>query len=186
MADLVPPANDQYQSADRLEMLAGMLVSGAIPTEAIQSRPMLEVVEGRLKGVFFYAPAGRTPTALEVLTPDYLLYMDAVTGRLDSLTTLTPAKLRLKGNQGDIIARRPMLKPEAIDQAARNVTAMLEAQTSLMKPFAKQAESLTPTEVQAARDYDRLFKSTLEAEFREYYSTLGSSWFKWIARHVPK
>ncbi len=182
-AAIKPPT--EPQPMEQLTLLALRKVSSAIPMSRHQSFAIPAVKDGRLKVMFLYCPAGPSPKGKEILAPDYLETVDALTGRLDDFVTVTPRSLGQPGEINDVIGYVPMPPGMTPDQYMERRSRMLACMDRLVRPFFAGRKDLDVDQRRAAAEFRSLWETLSESALAPYYGSVGRPWFEWVGRVAP-
>lgn len=183
-AVLKPPT--EPQPMESLTLLALRKVSSAIPMSRHQSFVVPSVRDGRLKVLFMYCPAGPSPKGREILAPEYLETVDAITGRLDELVTVTPRSLGQPGEINDVLGYVPMPAGMTPDRYMERRSRMLACMDRLVKPFFAGRRDLDEEQRRAAVEFRSLWAALSESALAPYYESVGKPWFEWVRRVSPE
>jgi hypothetical protein len=165
------------QPIERLIRAASLHAAGALPLCDHQSLPIPVPGEIGLQVAFLHGRAVTMASHEQFLIapPQYISFVDAVTGTFRELRKLPPAPaVDLPAN----FAAPALDAPELLER--RNH--LLRCLEVLMPPFAARMPRLAGAVAQAALDLDPLFREVAEPAFLPHYADTGRPFFTWLAQ----
>jgi len=186
LGDLSALKPTEYKPLSLIAAVARRKVSSAVADETYQSLPIPVVKNGRLKVEFLYCAAGRTREGSELLAPDYLESMDAMTLRLDHLVSVSPESLGVPGEKmSQVIGVVPPyggLMPERYEERR---SSMLVSMDRLVVPFFAGRVPLSEEQRRAASEFRDGWAALAERPLVAYYDSVGKTFFDWFRRAAP-
>jgi len=158
------------------------------PPETRQSYP-IPVCEGKsLRAAFLFAPQGRANPVegLHLLAPTHLAFLDAVTGKFESIRQVKPADFGQTHAPGEDIGAHRM--PAGLNVATfyPEQDRLFGAYDLLLPAFAAGQSNHPPEVRRAAEEFRRLFPWLAEGPLMPYYHAVGKEFFTWVNRIPPE
>jgi hypothetical protein len=164
--------------------------TGPARTQSLYSRqsyPIPVRQEGGLRVAFLYCPHGRLDPAEgpHLLAPSHLAFLQAETGKFESIRQVTPADFGQPHQPGEDIGIHRMPAGLNVDTFYAEEDRLSRAYDVLLPAFAAGVTDYPPEVRKAAAEFRRLFPWLAEACLMPYYHTVGKEFFAWVNR-IPE
>jgi hypothetical protein len=154
------------------------------PPETRQSYP-IPLRQGRAQmAAFLYAPQGRANPVegLHLLAPTHLAFLNAETGRFESIRQVTPTDFGQAHTPGQDIGAHRMPTGLVVETFYSAQHQLFAAYDLVWPAFAAGQSNYSPAVRVAAAEFRRLFTWLAEAPLMPYYHAVGREFFTWVTR----
>lgn len=174
--------DNNFKSIESLIEVATSNMNAKLPEESHQSYPLPVRTAKGLRIVFIYCPSVLRPAeGLWLIAPTHLVNLDARSGELVTMESITPAYFGINDKEGKVLGRYNMLPEKRTPEEFFDMRGRLYRDfDGLIEPFSR-GKTTVPKEIQAmATEFKNLFSKVSEEPLLIYYEAIGKEFFEWL------
>lgn len=163
---------------------AFMQASGVIADEDRQSFPIPVIQQGEPWIVFLFSPSLARPKApTKMSPPSYVIQLNANTGKLKELLTVTPKDFDQKHAAGEMIGELSMPAGLSFEDFTHRRDRLYELYDELLPFFFTNCHIEDATLHALVKEFKQLFDLLSEPPLWPYYRSVGGNFFDWISEN---
>lgn len=163
---------------------AFMQASGVVADEDRQSFPIPVIQHGEPWIIYLFSPSLARPKApTKMSPPTYTIQLNASTGKLKKLLTVTPRDFNQKHETGEMIGELAMPAGLSFEDFTRKRDRLYELYDELLPVYFANCKIEDSTLHASAKEFKQLFDLLSESPLWPYYRSVGGNFFDWISEN---
>jgi hypothetical protein len=163
-----------------LMKLGRSLVMDRVSEQSRQSLPVPVRVNGALRVAFMYSPSQALPNVVKLAPPEFVSWLDPVSGALIELRAVTPQTFRQAHAATDLLGQFSLPPGVSLNEHLAQRERLFWLYEQLVPAWFADAKGERKDLPPLAVEFTRTFGLVSEPPLAPYYDALGAEFFTWV------